>query len=238
MIKKTFLTILTLVMFVSIAHAQNIGNISAIINMALSGYRESKGTERDSLDSALLQELMAQAAVDSYESTLNSKRSNALYLSGEYVYMVEWLDNAVNRRNVAHSNYIYALSMLEQLSSSSQSNPSSIQYWETQRDNAYSERSSAQSDIDILTPQVEEARIASNNASREYNEYLEDVEPRLNNARAEVNICRMAVRGHVDNIIGYIDDMIDVYKSYNRPQSEYQNLINEKDGYEKDYSDY
>ena len=231
---------MTLMLSLSVGYVYS-QSLTPALNMALEGLKSSKGLEVDRLGSAVSQEIWAQDAVNTYERNLSDKLTDYMYKNDEYFYMLEWLDSAINNRDVAHSNYLYALTMLEQLSSSSQTDPAAIMYWENKRDTAYRNRSSAEADIAMLTPQVEEARVAANEAIRKYNEYWKEVELPLSNARAEVTNARLAIRGHVDNIIVYIDNMIGVYESYNKPEltkKAIDALKSEKQHYKTSYSSY
>jgi len=187
------------------------------------------------------------ALIDIEIYKITSKRSQlyetAVEKNEAYFLYSEWLDTAITARDVAHSNYIYALSMIEQISQSESPSSEAIDMWRQKRDTAYCDYQDALNNIATYEPIVEETGIAANEAVRAYNKYFEETDNPLFNLLVLRVINREDVRTAVDNIIGYINDAIQAYKdnaqySGNGFADEIEILESEKSHYENSYSGY
>ena len=159
-------------LYPSVVNAQGIDGIAKVREL-LKAYKVSVGEMTDYYYQEVANEAADRKTANDNLKKMEDLEPTLTYLFDDYVFQLEWKQSAETRRDTAHSNYIYALDMLANLSSSSQTDPAAIMYWEGKRDTAYRNRESAEGDIATLSPIVEEAWKAYDEVQKEYDGYSE-----------------------------------------------------------------
>lgn len=179
-----------------------------IVKKLISQYFIDVGNETNTWVAESISESEDRTDADGYQQKMTDLLPSVNMAFDNYEFYYDWLELTWQGWYLADSNYKYALSMLEQLSSSSQTNPAAIMYWEGQRDAAYSNRSAAEIDIALLKPIVDEAWTTYDNLQKEYEGYNKKYEDA--NADADQHLINMWITA--GNICNYYRAIIKLYE--------------------------